>query len=247
MNFFSLFKRNLIYKFKQKFSVDKDQISLKSLDELFHHYGSDKAEIFKITNQQGHGFSNFYEKKLEKFKNKKINILEIGSYAGSSAAAFIKYLPNSQVFCFDINVSNFKFKSKNIHVFGVDINNEKRIKKILNKIFTDYGFEKFDLIIDDGSHNLKDILIALKLFFKILKKESLYIIEDFKHPNYYKYNNNLEHIFVNEFLDNIVRKKISPSSIFNDNDQKNLIDSIKKIESFKGNLKDSDICFVTKK
>ena len=57
----------------------------------------------------------------------------------------------------------------------------------------------------------------------------------------------MEHIFVNEFLDNIVRKKISPSSIFNDNDQKNLIDSIKKIESFKGNLKDSDICFVTKK
>ena len=246
MNFFSSFKRNLIYKFKKKVSVDTDQISLKSLDELFHHYGSDKAEIFKKTNQQGHGFSNFYEKKLEKFKNKKINILEIGSYAGSSAAAFVKYLPNSQVFCFDINISNFKYKSKNIHVFGVDINNEKKIKKILNKIFVDYSFEKFDLIIDDGSHNLKDILIALKLFFKILQKESLYIIEDFKHPNYYKYNNNLEHIFVNEFLDNLERKKISPSSIFNYNEQKDLIGSIKKIENFKGNLKDSDICFITK-
>ena len=246
MNFFSLFKRNLIYKFKKKVSVDTDQISPKSLDELFHHYESDKAEIFKKTNQQGHGFSNFYEKKLERFKNKKINILEIGSYAGSSAAAFVKYLPNSQVFCFDINISNFRYKSKNIHVFGVDINNEKRIKKILNKIFTDYKFEKFDLVVDDGSHNLKDILIAFKLFFKILKKGSLYIIEDFKHPNYYEYNNNLEHIFVDEFLDNIERKKISPSSIFNDNEQKNLIDSIKKIENFKGNLKDSDICFITK-
>ena len=75
-------------------------------------------------------------------------------------------MPNSQVFCFDINISNFKYKSKNIHVFGVDINNEKKIKKILNKIFTDYKFEKFDLIIDDGSHNLKDILIALKFFLK---------------------------------------------------------------------------------
>ena len=246
MNFFSLFKRNLIYKFKKKVSVDTDQISLKSLDELFHHYGSDKAEIFKKTNQQGHGFSNFYEKKLERFKNKKINILEIGSYAGSSAAAFIKYLPNSQVFCFDINISNFKYKSKNIHVFGVDINNEKRIEKTLNKIFADHRFKKFDLIIDDGSHNLKDILIALKLFFKILQKESLYIIEDFKHPNYYEYNNNLEHIFVNEFLDNIQRKKISPSSIFSYNEQKDLAGSIKKIENFKGNLKDSDICFITK-
>ncbi len=246
MNFFSLFKRNLIYKIKKKISVDTDQIGLKSLDELFHHYGSDKAEIFKKTNQQGHGFSNFYEKKLEIFKNKKINILEIGSYAGSSAAAFVKYLPNSKVFCFDINISNFQYKSKNMHVFGVDINNEKKIKKILNKIFTDYKFEKFDLIIDDGSHNLKDILIALKLFFKVLKKNGLYTIEDFKHPNYYEYNNNVEHIFVNEFLDNIERKKISPSSIINDNEQKNLIDSINKIENFKGNLKDSDICFITK-
>ena len=246
MNFFSLFKRNLIYKFKKKFSVDTDKINLKSLDELFHHYGSDKADIFKKKNQHGHGFSNFYEKKLKRFKNNKINILEIGSFAGASAAAFVKYLPNSQVFCFDINISNFKYKSKNIHVFGVDINNEKRIKKILNTIFTNYRFEKFDLVVDDGSHNLKDILTAFKLFFKILKKESLYIIEDFKHPNYYEYNNNLEHIFVDEFLDNIERKKISPSSIFNDIEQKNLIDSIKKIENFKGNLKDSDICFITK-
>ena len=246
MNFFSLFKRSLIYKFKRKISVDTDQISLKSLDELFHHYGSDKAEIFKKTNQQGHGFSNFYEKKLERFKNKKINILEIGSYAGSSAAAFVKYLPDAQVFCFDINISNFKYKSKNIHVFGVDINNKKKIEKILNKIFIDYKFEKFDLIIDDGSHNLKDILISLKLFFKVLEKECLYVIEDFKHPNYYEYNNNIEHIFVNEFLDNLNRKKISPSSIFNNSEQKILIDSIKKIENFKGNLKDSDICFVTK-
>ena len=79
MNFFSLFKRNLIYNLKKKVSVDTDQISLKSLDKLFHHYGSDKAEIWKKTNQQGHGFSNFYEKKLERYENKKINILEIGS------------------------------------------------------------------------------------------------------------------------------------------------------------------------
>tara|TARA_B100000963_G_scaffold85414_1_gene73021 strand:- start:996 stop:1739 length:744 start_codon:yes stop_codon:yes gene_type:complete len=246
LNFFSLFKRNLIYKLKTKVSVDTDQISLKSLDELFHYYGSDKAEIFKKTNEQGHGFSSFYKKKLERFKNKKINILEIGSYAGSSAAAFVKYLPNAQVFCFDINISNFKYKSKNIHVFGVDINNEKKIKKILNKIFTDYKFEKFDLIIDDGSHNLKDILISLKLFFKVLQKNSLYVIEDFKHPNYYEYNKNLKHIFVNEFLDNIEKNKMSPSIIFSENEQKDLMNSIKKIENFKGNLKDSDICFVTK-
>ena len=93
MNFFSLFKRNLIYKLKKKVSIDTDQINFENLDNLFHYYGSDKANFFKLTNKAGHGFSKFYEKKLEKYKEKKINILEIGSYAGASAAAFAKYLP----------------------------------------------------------------------------------------------------------------------------------------------------------
>ena len=88
MNFLSLFKRNLIYKLKSKILIESDNVKFKTLDELFHHYGSDKAEVFKITNKKGHGFSKFYEKKLINYKLKKINILEIGSYAGSSAAAF---------------------------------------------------------------------------------------------------------------------------------------------------------------
>ena len=46
-----------------------------------------------------------------------------------SAAAFVKYLPNANIYCFDINISNFKYKSKNIHVFGVDIKDEEKIKK----------------------------------------------------------------------------------------------------------------------
>ena len=61
------------------------------LDELFHHYGSDKANIFKSTKDKGHGFSSFYSKKLDYLKDSNINILEVGSYAGASAAAFKKY------------------------------------------------------------------------------------------------------------------------------------------------------------
>ena len=171
MNFFSLFKRNLIYNFKKKISVDNDNIDINSLDGLFNHYGSDKANIFKKTKNKGHGYSKFYKQKLEKLKNQKVNILEIGSYAGASAAAFAKYLPDSKIFCFDINISNFEYKSKKIHVFGLDINNQKKTIKIINKIADQYKIEEFDIIIDDGSHNLSDILRALKFFFKYLKKK----------------------------------------------------------------------------
>ena len=246
MNFFSLFKRKLIYKFKKKVLIDSDSIDFKTLDDLFHYYGSDKSEIFKANKQKGHGFAKFYENKLEKLKKKKINILEIGSYAGASAASFVKYFSNANIFCLDVNISNFLYQSNKIHVFGVDIKNEKKIKKILQKIFLQHQLSEFDLIIDDGSHYLSDILIGFKLFFKFVKSGGFYVIEDFKHPNYYQYNNDIKHIFIDEFLNFLKNKKTFSSNIFNHDDQIGLIKSIDKIENFKGNLKNSDISFITK-
>ena len=247
MNFFSLFKRNLIYKLKKKISVDTDNININSLDKLFYHYGSDKAEIFRKTKSKGHGYSKFYKEKLDNLKNKKINILEIGSYAGASAAALIKYLPQSNVFCFDVNISNFEYKSKKIHVFGLDINNQNKSTKVMNRIFNQYGIKEFDIIIDDGSHNLSDIVTAIKLFFKYLKEKGLYIIEDFKYPNYYSYNKNIDHILIDEVFKNLETKKIFNSNILTENEQLDLMNKISKIEIYKGNLKDSDISFMIKK
>ena len=246
MNFFSLFKRSLIYKFKKKISIDTDGVNLDSFDDLFYHYGSDKANIFINTKEKGHGYSVFYKKKLSDLKKKKINILEIGSYSGASAAAFTKYFSDANIFCFDLNISNFKYKSKNIHVFGLDIKNEKKIKKALNFITKKFNIKEFDIIIDDGSHNLDDILIGIKFFFKLLKKNGLFVIEDFKYPNYYDYNNNIKHIFVDELFKNLIEKKNFPSTIFSESEQDILMNSIEKLETFKGNLENSDIAFITK-
>ena len=247
MNFISLLKRHLIYILKKKIPIDQEDLSKKTLDELFHYYGSDKANTFIKTNNEGHGYSRFYSKHLENLRNKKINILEIGSFSGASAAAFTKYFTKSNVFCFDINISNFEYTSNKINVYGLNSNNESKVKKILNKIFNQYHFDNFDLIIDDGSHNLKDILLNLNFFFKYLKNEGNYIIEDFKHPNYYKYNRKFKHIFVDKFLENIKRKNFFTSSIFDKTSQRHLMNEIKYIDIGKGNLADSDICLIKKK
>ena len=47
MNFFSLFKRKLIYNLRNKILIDSEITKSDSLDFLLHHYGSDKANIFK--------------------------------------------------------------------------------------------------------------------------------------------------------------------------------------------------------
>jgi len=247
LNFFSLFKRNILYKIKNKINIDLDNINRDTLDELFHYYGSDKANIFKKTQDQGHGFSGFYTQHLKHLKQREIKILEIGSYAGASASAFVKYFPNSKVYCFDINISKFIYYSKNMHVFGLNIKDQKKVEKILSKINLESNSNFFDVIIDDGSHYLSDILFSLETLFKYIKKGGIYVIEDFNHPNYYDHNRDIEHILVDQTLRNLKEKKLFNSNIIKNDDQIYLHKNIDKIETYKGNLADSDICFIRKK
>ena len=246
MNFFSLFKRKILYKLKKKINIDLDNIQKKTLDELLSHYSSDKADIFSKTNESGHGFSKLYAQHLDHLKNKNIKILEIGSFAGASAAAFSKYFTKSNIYCFDVNISNFIYSSKNIHVYGLNINNENEVKKILKNIALETNSNFFDIIIDDGSHYLSDILFSLKNLFRYVKKGGVYIIEDFKHPNYYEYNRNIKHILVDQVLENLQKKILFNSNVISNDVQSYLQKNIGKIDIYRGNLKDSDICFIEK-
>ena len=246
MNFFSLFKRKILYKLKKKINIDLDNIKKKTLDELLSHYSSDKADIFSKTKENGHGFSKIYAQHLDHLKNKNIKILEIGSFAGASAAAFSKYFTKSNIYCFDVNISNFIYSSKNIHVYGLNINNENEVKKILKNIALETNSNFFDIIIDDGSHYLSDILFSLKNLFRYVKKGGVYIIEDFKHPNYYEYNRNIKHILVDQVLKNLQKKILFNSNIISNDSQSYLQKNIGRINIYRGNLKDSDICFIEK-
>ena len=135
MNFFSLYKRKLLYKIRKKTDIDlDDSFNEKSLEDIFAYYGTDKANFWREKNSKGHGYSKYYEKHFKQIRNQKVNILEIGSYSGASAASFSKYFPNSKIFCLDINISNFKFSSNKIHVFGTDVSSSKMISNFYKEI-----------------------------------------------------------------------------------------------------------------
>ena len=137
--------------------------------------------------------------------------------------------------------------SENINVYGLDINKNYKVDKTLKKIFENYKLKKFDIIIDDGSHYLSDILFSLNFFFKHLKEKGIFIIEDFKHPNYYEYNKDVEDILIDDLLEKLKKKKYFKSSIIDKEGQTYLINKIDQIINYKGNLTDSDICFIKKK
>ena len=67
----------------------------------------------------------------------------------------VKYFINSTVYCFDINISNFVYSSKKVIVYGLDVNNKSKLKKILEKINLESDSNYFDIIISDSETFLK--------------------------------------------------------------------------------------------
>ena len=246
MNFLSLYKRQLIFFFKKKINIDSD-ISSKnlSLEKLFIKYGSDKGKIWAKKNN-GHGYTKFYLKHLKKLRFKKLNILEIGSYAGGSAAAFSKFFPNSKITCLDVNISTFKYASKKINVFGLDATKKKSVEFFFKKMNISFDKEYFDLIIDDGSHKQDDILLVLNLFFKSLRSNGFYIIEDYRLMNFFKHLRVPMEPKIDKLIEYIKKKKNFNSSILKLEFQKELFKKVKLIKSYKGLTKYSNIVFLKK-
>lgn len=247
MNFLSIFKRNLIFKIKKKIDIDKHIFdSNMTIEELFSFYETDKAKFIKNQNVPGHGYSDFYEKHFYKFKNKSLNILEIGSYSGASAAAFSKYFPNSNIYCLDVNLSKFIYKSKQIFPHGLDVTNSKMLKKFQNKIDFEKKIISWDIIIDDGSHILSHQHKSINYFFRYLKLGGLYVIEDYKFPEYFMHLKDIDDFTLSKIVQKIKDKQSFKLKFINDETLNSLRRNIQNIFEYKGIKKISDILFIEK-
>lgn len=137
-----------------------------SLEQLFIKYKSDKYR---------HGYHEIYNLFLNKLKNKKLTILEIGVSDGASIKAWSNYFKKSKIVGIDIKKINLKKKGllkKNIKIHQGSQSDREFIKFLINK------YEKFDIIIDDGSHFPKDVIKSFKLLFNSLSIKGLYFVED---------------------------------------------------------------------
>ena len=238
MNFFSLFKRKIIYLLTNKIDIDKDKFGKNiSLDYLFKKYETDKSNAI-------HGFTKYYTNHLNRLKNKRLNFLEIGSAGGGSAAAFVHYFDKSNVFCLDVNLTLVKYKSDKINFFGLDSSNSKMLYRFLKNIEERFSVKKFDVIIDDGSHILSDQLFSINYFYKYLKKGGYYIIEDYKFPNYYKRCNDVDENTIDTIIKKLKSNMIIKSQILKNDTIKKLYKA--KIFTYKGRTKISDIVFFQK-
>jgi hypothetical protein len=145
-----------------------NKIKRNKLTLIANKYQSDKGTIYSSQ----HNFTDIYEKYFKKYKNKKIKILEIGAHDGASLKTWLEYFPNSIIHALDID-DRSQLNNNRINCFVLDQSNEEELKRAASYLLQDY-----DIIIDDGSHHMRDQQITFYYMFKLLKNNGLYIIED---------------------------------------------------------------------
>jgi len=204
-----------------------------NLTTISKKYGTDKVS---------HGFTQFYDSILNKRKDKIKNLLEIGILNGASLFSWNDYFPEAKIYGIDNIEKNIK--NDNIITFK---GNQQNIN-FLNEIIHKTG--NFDIIIDDGSHNMDHQQISFGHLFKNINSGGFYIIEDLHtstdfysnkrnfNRNNNKSNSTLKMIFnyietkkiKSEYLDNdtckYIEKNISKCYIFHNNTNKCSITAI---------------------
>lgn len=164
--------------------------ALDTLETIFNKYDTDKNSFF-------HNYTRQYESLLRDFRDKPIKYLEIGVFLGESLKAFREAFKKSPC------------------ILGLDIDHRRKIyEDISNNIFVEIGdatdanfinfitekYGKFDVILDDGSHNNKDVIKTFELLFPLLNDNGLYIVEDtvcYKSDShlFLNYENHLQYFF----------------------------------------------------
>lgn len=121
--------------------------------ELFHKYGSTYETIFSRYSRE-----------------EPLNILEIGTQKGGSLLAWKEYFPNATVYGVDI----------------VDVVSDEYRTDTVTRIISDVkrwdNDMEWDIVIDDGSHHLMDLVYVITNYCVKIKPNGVLVIEDVRYP-----------------------------------------------------------------
>ena len=127
---------------------------MKRREEVEFCFGLNRTD--KLT----HGYAMIYEKVSRYIRN----IFEIGISEGNSIRSWLNLFPYASIWALDVNES--KIDDPRVTVLTDDV-----------KSFVPHpSLPRFDLIVDDGSHNAEDIIAGWNVLSPICK--GLYVIED---------------------------------------------------------------------
>lgn len=139
------------------------------LTEIANKCGTDKGQLF----DEGHEYTRYYDYFLSQYTNPKI--LEIGAWHGASTRMFNEYYNGQcEIWTVDIDYSPYGYeKQPNIHNEYCNQN----LKDNWDAFFM-HCPDKYDIIIDDGSHKPEHQMHTLGWLWNHINKDGIYILED---------------------------------------------------------------------
>jgi hypothetical protein len=123
-----------------------------------------------------------YERIFAPYRDRPVRILEIGIENGGSLELWSKYFWNaSKIVGCDINrdCAQLQYDDPRISIVVGNTNRERTRRRILQHC------NGFDIIIDDASHQSKDIICSFANYFPCLSDGGLYVVEDL-HCSYWQ-------------------------------------------------------------
>jgi hypothetical protein len=190
------------------------------LHKLGVKYETDKAT--------SHFYTFVYDNYFNSIKENITKVCEIGIYNGGSLKMWRDYFKNATIYGLDIVPCSFEGEER-IRTAVVDQSNKTELE-----LYVDiYSTNDFNVIIDDGSHIMKDQQLSLGVLFKSLKSGGVYIIEDLhtsmdEHGDRFGYHSST--ISTYNMLKNFIETGKIESDFITDEDKEYLNNNISKVE-----------------
>jgi hypothetical protein len=135
--------------------------------EKYFHLNEDKF-IYKLNN-----YFEVYDKHFSRYRNKQVNILEIGVAHGGSLQMWKSYFgPQAKIFGVDVNVNCKKLEEENIKIFIGSQSDRNFLRELKKQI------PKVDIIIEDGGHMMSQQIISFEELYDHVKEDGVYLCED---------------------------------------------------------------------
>ena len=136
------------------------------------------AKIFKTDKYGIHFYTPHYQFHLNKFRNQKLKILEIGvggyenpEAGGHSLRMWKAFFRRARIYAIDI-FEKSPLEEARIKIFKgsqVDVEFMQRISEEIGEI---------DIVVDDGSHINSHVIETFNFMFPLLNESGIYFIED---------------------------------------------------------------------
>ena len=128
-----------------------------------------------------------YERHFSRFRNQSITFLEIGCGGGGSLQMWKRYFgPFAQIVGIDIEPACKAYEETQI---AVRIGNQNDTS-FLEGIIEEFGVP--DIVLDDGSHRMSDLLASFNALYPRQYKNAIYCVEDLHTAYWEEYGGGLK-------------------------------------------------------